>query len=327
MLLTFFSFFLVLLAVCTALSKSLLRLILLLSASSIVICICYLLMDAPDVAMTEAAIGACLSTIILLRFLNLCYPSANGSLGIIKLDSHHRWGGIYLKIFAITVCLFLGACFLYASQDMPLYGDPNAPAQTHINQYFLQNTKNEIGTPSFVAAILASYRGYDTLGETTVILIAVLVILMIMRSSSHPHQEYSAPSLPELTTHPILRLVSAFIIPYILFYTLYIQINGEVSPGGGFQAGAIFASAIILRSFFKKQGELVHYYILAIMGVVIYAGTGLVTMLMGGSYLEYSALNINPHLAQKIGIMAIEFGVGVTVSASMSLIYFLFKEE
>jgi multicomponent Na+:H+ antiporter subunit B len=130
-----------------------------------------------------------------------------------------------------------------------------------------------------------------------------------------------------LSKYQVPRVISAFIIPYIIFFGLYIQIAGEASPGGGFQAGIIFASMVILRSFFTKQNSLTHYCIMAGLGVFIYIAVGLVSMLLGGSYLDYSVLHSDPHIAQKIGIICVELGIGITVFSSMSLIYFLFTEE
>ena len=67
-----------------------------------------------------------------------------------------------------------------ASLDLPLYGHPNTEVQSHLTKYYIENTKNDIGIPSIVAAILASYRGYDTLGETSVILIAGIAVVLIL---------------------------------------------------------------------------------------------------------------------------------------------------
>lgn len=148
-----------------AFTSSLLKSIILLSASSLMIGLCYLLMDAPDVAMTEAAIGACLSTIILLSFTRkINKDEIEGSCG---------------RLLAIILSIFLIGIFIHASVDLGSYGDAKTQVHGHINQYYLKSTREEIGIRSFVAAILASYRGYDTLGETTVIFTAALAVAII----------------------------------------------------------------------------------------------------------------------------------------------------
>lgn len=153
-------------------TSSLLKSIILLSASSLMIGLCYLCMDAPDVAMTEAAIGACLSTVVLLSFAK-------------KID-RDEIGGSHSKIFALLLCLIFAGILIHAGFDLKTYGDATTQVHTHLNQYFLEQTHKDTGVPSFVAAILASYRGYDTLGETTVIFTAALAVAMIFgRKKKH----------------------------------------------------------------------------------------------------------------------------------------------
>lgn len=124
------------------------------------------------------------------------------------------------------------------------------------------------------------------------------------------------------------RLISNFIVPYIICFALYVQLNGEASPGGGFQAGVIFASINILRSFFGHEINQKYYYIAAVSGVIGYILLGVIEMMMGGNYLDHNKIFIDSkHIAQGVGIMIIEFCIGLTISSSMSLMYFLFKEE
>ena len=128
----------------------------------------------------------------------------------------------------------------------------------------------------------------------------------------------------------ILRVVSKFLIPVIILFALYVQFHGDYGPGGGFQAGVIFSAAFILYTlvFGLAAAELVlprrllrH---LASLGVLIYAGTGVVTMLKGGNFLEYGVLASTPVAGQHLGILVIELGVGITVSSVMLLIFFTF---
>lgn len=125
----------------------------------------------------------------------------------------------------------------------------------------------------------------------------------------------------------IIKHLSCFILPYIFLYGLYIQINGEASPGGGFQSGVIFASILIgvdlvygplkLKQYFSTETLMV----IATLGVLIYATVGVVSLLFNDNYLNYYSLTHNKLLAQHIGIFIIELGVGLCVAAVMSLIY------
>jgi len=149
------------------LSKSLIESVIVMSVFSLFIGICYLFMDAPDVAMTETALGACLSTCVLLNIIKIVGDDI-GKPKKIKI------------IMSAILCIIFIVCLSWASLDLPEFGADNSPLQEHLTGYYLENTKNDIAIPSMVAAILASYRGYDTLGETTVILIAGLAVLVII---------------------------------------------------------------------------------------------------------------------------------------------------
>ena len=149
------------------LSKSLIESVIIMSVFSLLVGICYLFMDAPDVAMTETALGACLSTCVLLNLIKIVGEDI-GKPQKSKL------------IPATLLCIVFIVCLSLASLDLPQFGSQDSPLQTHLTSYYLENTRKDIAIPSIVAAILASYRGYDTLGETTVILIAGLAVLFII---------------------------------------------------------------------------------------------------------------------------------------------------
>ncbi len=131
----------------------------------------------------------------------------------------------------------------------------------------------------------------------------------------------------------IIKIILPFIVPYIILYAIYIQLNGEVSPGGGFQAGVIFATGIIAydlvfgQEALKKRFSIKGLTICGILGVFIYAGTGVIALIRGAEFLNYSALLKDDIAGQHLGIFMIEIGVGLTVSSIMCLIYSLLREE
>ncbi len=132
----------------------------------------------------------------------------------------------------------------------------------------------------------------------------------------------------------VLKNIILFIIPYIILYSIYIQLNGETSPGGGFQAGVIFASAIIgfdLINGSKLIYEFLSEKVLIIsgtIGVLVYASCGIVSFFYDDNYLNYDSIVPSNHiLGQHIGIFIIETGVGITVASIMCLIYLSLKED
>ena len=134
-----------------------------------------------------------------------------------------------------------------------------------------------------------------------------------------------------MTRQTILRVVAKLLIPYILLFALYVQFHGDYGPGGGFQAGVIFAAAFILYALvfgLEKARRVARpgvIEVLVALGVLIYAGTGIVAMLGGGNFLDYDALDHhNPVHGQHLGILLVELGVGITVAATMIAIFFSF---
>ena len=129
----------------------------------------------------------------------------------------------------------------------------------------------------------------------------------------------------------ILRVISKMLIPFILLFALYVQFHGDFGPGGGFQAGVIFAAAFVLYGLVfgvEAAKRVAHPAILqrcAAMGLLIYAGTGMAGILLGGSFLEYNVLDSHdPVHGQHLGILLVEFGVGMTVAAVMIIAFLCF---
>ena len=128
----------------------------------------------------------------------------------------------------------------------------------------------------------------------------------------------------------VLRIVAKLLIPYILLFGLYVQTHGDFGPGGGFQAGVIFASAFILYGlvFGVQNARRVvpprAMVALMALGVVIFAGVGFTALAMGGNYLEYAVFADEPSRGNHIGTWLVELGVGVTVAAAVFTIFVTF---
>lgn len=127
----------------------------------------------------------------------------------------------------------------------------------------------------------------------------------------------------------ILTTVTRAMVPIILLFGFYVQIHGEHSPGGGFQAGVILASALILYALVFGLGDLLKVVPLSLQkigactGVLLYITTGFLSLLLGGNFLDYEALAPGPK-GQALGIFLVELGVGITVCSVMVMLYCLF---
>lgn len=127
-------------------------------------------LDAVDVAMTEASVGAGISTVLLLGALHLC-----------KSEEAKPARPAWLPLLLAVVC---GLTLVYGTFDLPAFSDPNAPIHTHVAARYVQEAMTEVGVPNIVTAVLASYRGYDTLGETTVVFTAGVAVIALLRRRS-----------------------------------------------------------------------------------------------------------------------------------------------
>ena len=131
---------------------------------------------------------------------------------------------------------------------------------------------------------------------------------------------------------PVLRVIGRALAPLILLFGLYVQFHGDFGPGGGFQAGVIFAAGLIVYALIfgldalrQVVPPLLTERLMA-AGVLLYGGVGVVAMLLGGEFLDYTALDplTTGHHGQHLGIIAIELGVGIAVAATMMRVYYAF---
>ena len=126
----------------------------------------FVALDAVDVAFTEAAVGAGISTVLMIAVLALT--------GERERPAAHR------PLLPLVVVTLTGAALIYATFDMPAFGDANAPVNLHVAPRYLNESFAEVGLPNVVTSVLASYRGYDTLGEVTVIFTAGVAVMLLL---------------------------------------------------------------------------------------------------------------------------------------------------
>ncbi len=332
----FTDIFLMLLLVAGALSvlyvRNLFVATMLLGAVSFIMALIFVTLDAVDVAFTEAAVGAGISTVLYL--------------GTLALVGSHEKASARKSVVPLLLSLVVGGALIYATLDdkMPVVGAADTPAQTSkVADRYINKSGDEIGVPNIVTSVLASYRGFDTFGEVVVIFtagIGVLLILSQMRLRKEEKEDVSDIPTSETpaekpdqqgSPHDLVpHVVSKLLIPFIMLFAFYVQFHGDFGPGGGFQAGVILAAGFILYSLvfglhFTQQilsKRVVEYLLVA--GVLLYGGVGIVSMINGGTFLDYNVLSADPVAGQHLGILLVELGVGITVTAAMLAIFYGF---
>ncbi|HDH98743.1 MAG TPA: Na(+)/H(+) antiporter subunit B [Deltaproteobacteria bacterium] len=264
-----------------------------------------------------------------------------------------------MKIIGLIIVVVTGALLIYAAADFPAWSDPASPASTYLSPHFIEKTMEETSVPNIVTAVLADYRGFDTMFETTVIFSAGVVCFFLLRISRREEEEpetryyrhvltgvtiqlkegYKIPPSDDFEridaawTPPdlIIKTGCRILIPFVQLFALYVIAHGHHSPGGGFQGGVILGASIILlaishdlRTAVRRMSEKL-MAILCAVGVFIYAGTGALCLLLKLNFLDYSALaevlHVDPITARSHGILIVEIGVGIAVMATMIWIY------
>lgn len=324
-----FGIFLLTLVVITAVAivrtQNLFVAVMLLGIFSLLIAANFFLLDAADVALTEAAVGAGISTVLFLGALALTSERERAA-------TPHRW----LSLAVVTSAALV---LLYATFDKPRFGDPNAPVHQHVAPWYLEKTPEFVDIPNVVTAVLGTFRGYDTLGEVFVVFTAGIGVLFLL-SGGKPigsrkrtvRQDGSAIGLRD---DLIPRVVARLLVPFILLFGLYVQFHGEYGPGGGFQAGALIAAAFILFALVEGEDRTLEalpskaLIALTVTGALLYGAVGVAGMLLGAEFLNYSVLADSPVTGQQLGIILIELGVGMTVTGVLLSIFHAFaaREE
>lgn len=250
------------------------------------------------------------------------------------------------KVLATVAVVITGALLLYGVSDFPAFGDPNSPASAGVeggapstSKYFITKSYGDTKVPNLVTSVLADYRGYDTMFETVVIFAAGLAIFAILRVFNEDEDEKPNETHSEGNTFTdgdhsriIVGTTVRLIVPVIQLFALYVIAHGHHSPGGGFQGGVILGASFIiialatdLSSALKRFNE-VNYFRLAAVGILIYAGFGVLCQVLGRDFLDYGVLEKvfmtdGPEMARSHSMLGVEVGVAFTVTAIMFAIY------
>jgi multicomponent Na+:H+ antiporter subunit B len=238
-----------------------------------------------------------------------------------------------MKWVSLIPVVAVGALLLFAATDFPEWGDPKSPAsQSPVSSHFINNTGVDTEVPNMVTAVLADYRGFDTMLETVVVFIAGIAVLAILKGSGRRRRgprisSYKVEAEPDLIVTNTVRLV----VPVIQLFAFYVLAHGHVSPGGGFQGGVVMgASFILIALAWDLDHALVRMSLprcmaMAAAGIIIYAGIGFISMFLGGEFLDYAELErvlpVSREMARYYAMLGVEIGVGFTVTTIMFALY------
>ena len=304
--------------------KDLLSAAIIFGAYSFLMCLLWTEMGSVDVAFTEAAVGAGVGTVF---FIAAVFQTSR------KVKSR-RSGRFLYKLIGLVSAAAIGLLLLFAVEDFPEWGNPLSPASLHVSPYYITETIADTAVPNIVTAVLADYRGFDTMFETTVIFSAGVAVIAILRRRRRKGHKGGANEAELDVVHPstIIQFICRQMVPFMQLFALYVLAHGHHSPGGGFQGGVIFGASFILlgisydlKMVLARMSEKWNM-LLGNIGVLIFAGIGALCLGLGANFLDYSILHkilpaTTPIMARSHGMLGIEIGVFIAVMAIMVAIY------
>ena len=236
-----------------------------------------------------------------------------------------------MKSLSLIPVLLVGCLLLFAARDFPEWGDPQSPAsKSPVSSHFIAETGVDTEVPNMVTAVLADYRGFDTMFETVVVFIAGMAVLAILKNSVKKGSvrfDHIVDVEPDLIVTNTVRLI----VPVIQIFAFYVLAHGHVSPGGGFQGGVLMGASFILVALsWDLETALARFpmnrcIIVAAAGIILYGGIGLLSMFLGGEFLDYAelakVLPVSREMARYHAMLGVEIGVGLTVTAIMFALY------
>lgn len=237
------------------------------------------------------------------------------------------------KLASVVLCASIIVILLLTVANLPRFGDPNAPANNEVAARYIEAGLQETGTVNIVTGMILNYRGFDTLGETTVLFVATCCVMILLVTDEKESERMDRID-ESLEPHDdlILKQTARLLFPLILLFGVYILMNGHLSPGGGFSGGAIIGAGLILylnafgiektRRFFNEHV----YEIVKISALLIYAFTIAYHVFTGANGLVNLIPLGTPGAILSSGmIFWINLCVGFEVACTMYAFFALFR--
>ena len=256
-------------------------------------------------------------------------------LSVERMRKRFRW--IYL-LTAIVCCVFLSYVLLYAVSSLPHLGELNPRTEEVVNRY-VENGLEETGAVNIVSGMILDYRAFDTLGESHVLFTALICVMILLRIDSKNqrkgYEDYytiRSDTYFDLSHDMILRTICRALLPCILLYGIYILLNGQNSPGGGFSGGAVIGAGMILFSASYGMKTVDRFLTLKLCNIITFVSLAFYSFAKG--YVFFMGANgLDAHIPKGTPgailsgglILPLDIAVGCVVSITMFGFYSLFR--
>lgn len=348
----FFVILLVFLLVCAiacSFSKNLLNSILIFMGYSLVMSVVWMLLESPDLAITEAAVGAGVTSVLFFVTLNRIhsiFKNADAKTSDFDVPDPRyvkRFKKFYALI-AIAFTVFFAFILVFTVSYMPPTGDISNPANNEVAARYIEAGLEETGATNIVAGMILDYRAFDTLGESHVLFVAAIAVTVLLRldkTKRDPKDTTTVETIGEaeeqdkiFTPHhdSVLQKVSLLLVPVIFVFGIYVVLNGHLSPGGGFSGGAIIGAGLILfaNAFgFEKADKFFTtkvYKWVTFLALAFYALAKCYAFFCGANGLNSHISEGTPGAILSAGlILPLNIAVGCVVACTMYSFYSMFR--
>ncbi|MGN1314018.1 MAG: hydrogen gas-evolving membrane-bound hydrogenase subunit E [Lachnospiraceae bacterium] len=246
------------------------------------------------------------------------------------------------QIFCVIFCLILISVLWITVSFLPPTGEADRPDNNEVSARYIEQGLQETGAVNIVTGMILDYRAFDTLGESHVLFIATITVLILLRVDKHKKDEETDMTIGEETENDriyepkndlILQKVATILVPVILLFGIYVILNGHLSPGGGFSGGAIMGAGLILylnafgfekteRFFTEKTYKRICFFALG-----FYAVAKSYSFFTGANHLESGIPLGEPGAILSSGlILPLNICVGLVVACTMYTFYVMFRK-
>lgn len=336
--------FLVVCAVSVSLTKKLLTSIIIFMSYSCVMSIIWIMLESPDLAITEAAVGAGVSSILFFVTLKKIHAVDREEEAKKELDVAETERHLEMKIFdkafkatSVVVCISIIIILLVVVSDLPRFGNAGNPDNNEVAERYILSGLQETGAVNIVTGMILDYRAFDTFGESCVLFIAATCVMILLRVDTES-DDLSMPSgandrIYEPKNDLILQKAAKILVPIVIMAGIYIILNGHLSPGGGFSGGALIGAGLILylnaygfaktERFFTSKT----YKVISCSALTFYCIAKSYSFFTGANHLESFITAGTPGAIISSGlILPLNICVGLVVSCTMYSFYALFRK-
>ncbi len=242
-----------------------------------------------------------------------------------------RWFRRLYSVMAVLLCIAISALLIYNVTFMPRFGASDSPMNNEVTERYLEKAGEETGTVNVVTGLILQYRGFDTFGETHVLFIATIAVMILLKIKKKDKPEEAAGE--PVGGDVILRTIARVLVPMIFLFGFYVLVNGHLSPGGGFSGGAVIGAGLILHSaafgfsatarFFDEK----IYDIIKVGSLVLYSMLIIYYLFTGANDIDSVVpLGKLGNIISSGLILPINILVGAEVACTMYAFYSLFRK-